>query len=313
MRMTYVINKILIYGLLLFCLVILSFGLFTNKVNAQLYYSNSPTNTASDYAYYRQICPADFALTVYNNNQYMCYKLFGGNVLGASVDFNPYNNGYNNFPNYNYNNIVPSFPSQIPGCLPGYLYSQLTGQRCDGNYYYNNNSNLNGRDGTIRNFEVRDGNDDTPQEGDNNAELMEIRFDVDNGDIRLDRAEFDFEFTGGSDGEDLPWDTFDEVRLLSDGTEIARMNTDNRNDWNKESNDRYSLVFSGLDETIRENNKAQLTLEADINSNVTGANNNNVSWEIFVPDNGLRARDGNGNVVYAGNDSENASIDIEEN
>jgi len=129
----------------------------------------------------------------------------------------------------------------------------------------------------------------------------------------LDKAEFDFEFTGFSNGEDLPWNTFDEVRLLSDGNEIARMNTDNKNDWNKESGDRYSIVFSGLDETIRENDTADLTLEVDINSDISGANSNDISWNIFVPDDGLRARDGDNNVVYAGNDSDGVSIDIEEN
>lgn len=307
MGMMYVINKILIYGLLVLCLIISGFGLFANKANAQYYYSNSSTNNASDYAHYRQLCPADFTLTVYNNNQYMCYKLFGGNVLGASVDVNP----YNNFPSYNYNPVLPS-PNLIPGCLTGYIYSISTGQRCDGNYYYNN-GNINGGNGDIKNFEVRDGDDNTPQEGDNNAEVIEARFDVDNGDIRLDRVEFDFEFTGDSDGEDLPWNTFNEIRLLSDGTEIAWMNTDNKNDWDEESDDRYSFVFSGLDEMIRESDRGSLTLEVDINSSISGASNNNVSWDIFVPDDGLRARDGDNNVIYAGDDSDSASINIEEN
>ncbi len=295
------------YGLFVFGFIILGLGIFAGKADAQYFYSTSSTNNASDYSYYRQLCPADFTLTVYNNNQYMCYKLFGGSVLGASID----NNFYNNFPNYNYNTGL-SFPYTIPGCLPGNIYSQLTGQRCDGNYYFNN-GNLNGGYGTIRNFEVRDGDDDNPQEGDNDAEVIQVRFDVENGDIRLDKAEFDFEFTGFSNGEDLPWNTFDRVRLLSDGDEIARMNTDSKNDWDKEGSDRYSLIFSSLDEVIRENDNADLTLEVDLNSDITGADVNDVSWEIFVPDDGIRARDGNGSVIYTGDDGEVASIDISEN
>lgn len=295
--MTYINNKNLIYGVFALCLMVLSFSLFTNKVNAQVFYSTN-TQNSSNYSYYRSICPADFILTVYSTNQYMCYKfLSGGQVLGASTT------------NYNYNPV--SSGSIIPGCLPGYIYSELTGRRCDGNSY--NNINLNGGYADIVNFNVRDGNDSNPQEGDNDAEVMEARFDVDNGDIRLDRAEIDFEFTGYNNGENKPWNTFDEVRLLSDGVEIAQMDTDNRSDWDEEDNNTYSLTFANLDEILRENDRANLTVEVDLNSNIAGSNNNYVSWNIFIPDNGLRARDARGSVVYGGDDNENSSINIEQN
>ncbi len=304
MHMRYILSKNLIYGLLVVGFISLGFGGFAHKADAQYsqyYYSSSTTNNASDYARYRQLCPADFTLTVYNNNQYMCYKF----LSTAPV-------GYQNPVDYNFNPALV-LPNLIPGCLPGYAYSQLTGESCDGSSYSNStDDNLNGRNGTIRNFEVRSGNDDNPQEGDNNAEVMKVRFDIDNGDIRLDKAEFDFQFTGDNASEDMPWNTFDEVRLLSNGEEIARVNTDSRGDWNKEDSDTYSLIFSGLDEIIRENDTADLTLEADINSSIDGISNGDVSWDIFVPDKGIRARDGNGNTLYTGNDSDNASITIEQ-
>ena len=293
----YFTKKNLIGGLLAVFLMVFGFSIFTNKADAQFIYSTNTPNNPSSYAYYRQICPIDFTLTVYNINQYMCYKIFGGGqVLGASTT------------NYNYNPISSSL---IPGCLPGYIYSELTGQRCSGNYYYN--SNLNGGEGDISKFDIRDGNDINPQEGDNDAEIMEVRFDADNSDIRLDRIEFDFEFTGNSNGEDMPWHIFDEIRLLSDGVEIAQMDSDSRSDWDEEDNDTYSISFSSLDEIIRENDRANLTLEVDINSDITVVNNNDTSWDIYIPDDGLRARDGNGNAIYAGNDSDSVSINIEEN
>lgn len=295
--MRYTINKNLIYALSVFCFVVLAFSLFANKANAQ-YYSASPAN-APDYSYYRQMCPADYTFTVYNSNQYMCYKLFGGGqVLGASTI------------NYNYNPV--SSYSSILGCLPGYTYSQITGQRCDGNYYFSN-GNLNAGNGDIRNFEVRDGDDSSLEEGDNDAEVIQVRFDVEDGDISLDKAEFNFEFTGNSNGEDLPWNTFDEIRLLSDGTEIAQMDTDNRSDWDEEDDNIYSLVFSGLDEIMRENDRGDLTLEVDLSSYINGAESGDISWDIFIPDNGLRVRNGDGDTIYAGDDSESATISIEEN
>ncbi len=292
-------NKNLIYGLFAVCVLLLSFGFLSNTANAQFFYSTNTQNNTGDYAYYRQLCPADFSLTVYNANQYMCYKLFGvGQVLGASTS----NYNYNGFSSYN----------SIPGCLPGYAYSELTGQRCDGSYYYGN-TNVNGDYGDIENFDLRAGNDTDPQEGDNNAEIAKVRFDADNGDVRLDRVQFDFKFTGYGTGEDLPWNVFDEARLLLDGREIGRVNADHKSDWDKESNSRYSIVFSGLDDVIRENDRAELTLEMDINSTITGVSDGYVSWDISVPDDGLRARNGRGTVVYGGNDQDTAFISIQEN
>ncbi len=300
--MNTIFNKISIYGFLGFCLILLSFSLSIDKADAQFFYSNSGQNNASDYAYYRQICPSDFVLTVYGNGQYMCYKLLGagvGQVLGAYST------------NYNYNPV--SYTSSIPGCRPGYIYSETTGQRCDSyNYNYNNN-NLNGNSGSIENFDIRYGDDTSLEEGDDNSEVMEVNFDVRDGDIRLDRVEFNFEFTGNNNGEDLPWNTFEEIRLLLDGNELDSINADNGSDWDREGGDLYSITFSGLNETIRENDRANLTLEVDLKPNIDVTSNNYISWKIFVPDHGVRAFNGNGKTLYGGDDSEYVEIHIDEN
>jgi hypothetical protein len=290
-------------------------------------YQNEPFNFPNTNS--GQACPPDYVLMTYNG-QHGCYKFLNQQNVSGNFYPNYSNSNYNPTPSGILPNCAPgdtysrltgqrcddyydTSSSLIPGCLPSYTYSIVTGQRCDDYNTNYNNGNLRGGDGTIRNFDVRDGNDTSLQEGDNDAEVMEIRFDVRNGDIRLDRIRFDFEFTGDSRGEDLPWNTFDEIRLLYDGSEIDRMNADDRDDWDKESNDVYSITFSSLNEIIREGDRAELTLEIDIDSNISGANNDYVSWEIFIPDRGLRARDGNGDTVYAGDDSDNVSIDIDEN
>jgi hypothetical protein len=301
-------------GVLLASLVI--FGLFTNVVKAEYYSNNYPylggygnytytnnysvtpnyTTNGLNYSstYYGQSCPTGFNLGL-QSGIYVCYKFLNNNY-----NYSNYNTGYNN-----------SSYGLVSGCLPGYVYSPTTGQRCD---VYNNydDDNYNNYDGEISNYDVRSGSDTDLEEGDRNREIIKIRFDVEDGDIRLDRIKFNFEFAGDNGAVDLPWDTFDEVRLLLDGDEIDSIETDNRNDWDNEGsdNDNYSLTFKDLNEKIRDNDRADITLEVDVNSSISGANNDGISWNIFVPDRGLRAYGDNGDTIYAGDDREDVSINI---
>lgn len=255
-------------------------------------YQNNP-NVSN----YTQTCPGGFTVTAHNF------------LLTCNKQASAYGS------NYGFGSVLGASTTNMPGCMSGYTYSIVTGQRCGGNgnvYFNNNNGRLTGNNASIRDFEVKDGDDTDIEEGDDDAELIAVRFDVEDGDIRLDRVEFNFEFTGNNNGENKPWEIFDEIRLMSDGDEIDSINADDEDDWDEEDNDTYSITFTGLNEVIRENDSAELTLEVDVNSNIKGSNNNSNSWRIYVPNKGIRARDGNGDTVYAGKKSEDVSIDIDQ-
>ncbi len=197
------------------------------------------------------------------------------------------------------------------GCLPGYLYSTLTGRRCDSNYnddYYYSDDYDSSSDATLHDYRISDGDDTYLQEGDDNAEVLTLRFDVEDDDIELDRATFYFEFTGSSSGEDNPWDVFDEITLLSDGDEIDTIDTTDEDEWDYEDNDTYSITFDNLDERIREGDRADISLEVSINSNIGSGDN---SWDIYVPDRGIRVRDTDDGTLYTGDEDESVSIEIE--
>lgn len=252
------------------------------------YYSNS--NTVFNYSNYGQSCPTGYSLGV-QNGTYICY-----------VNLNDYYNSYNSY----YNN------NQIQGCLPGYIYSSLTGQKCNQSNYYNYDYYSKNNDGEITSFDVREGNDTKLEEGDNNKEILKIRFNVSDGDIELDKVKFNFEFRGNSYNEDKPWNVFDEMILLSNGKQIEKMNIDSKSDWGEEGDDNYSITFTNLNEKIRENDRANLTLLVDINSNISGVNNSINTWDVSVPDRGIKARALNRDFVYAGDDQEIVSVEIDQ-
>jgi len=266
-------------------------------------YGGSYQNNSSNYSDYTRTCPGGFTVSFYNT-LLSCNKNISGSIYGSN---------YNNY-NYGTGSVLGASTLFVPGCLPGYLFSTLTGQRCDGynsSYSYGNNGSLSGARASIKDYEVRDGDDTSIEEGDDNAELVEVRFDVEDGDIRIDRAEFDFEFTGNRNGKDEPWEIFDKIRLMSDGHEIARINAHTKSNWNKEDSNTHSITFSSLDQIIRKNDSARLTIEADVNSNINSTSGRSASWSVFVPDRGIRAQDGSGRTVYTGDDDENVSIDVE--
>lgn len=276
-----------------------SYDTYTNSNYGNFGYS-AYQNSSQNYSNYNQTCPGGFTVTAQ------------GYLLSCNKNIGSFGSNYNG--NVGYGSVLGASTTLVPGCFPGYIFSTLTGRRCDSfdsynsNYYYNNGS-ISGTDASIEDFEMRDGDDTTVEEDDNDAELAEVRFDVEDGDIRLDRAEFDFEYTGNSGGNSKPWEIFDEIRLLSDGHEIDSMSVDSKSDWDEEDNDTYTLTFTNLDEIIRENDHAKLTIEADVSSNINGSGF--ASWKIFVPDRGIRAQDGGGRTVYTGDDDEDVSIDVE--
>ena len=298
-------NKISKYNLLvLFLLMPLIFSLFAKTAKAEYYnsyynysstypyqgnygnYSNYPYySNNNNLNYYNQSCPAGFTLGI-QNGSYVCFQ-------------------YLNQDYYGYNSIN----SNKEGCLSGYLFSPITGQRCtqyDYDYYLYKNI------GEISNFDVREGDDTNLKEGDNDREIIKIRFNVLDEDIKLDRVLFDFEFRGNNYDEDLPWKVFDEAKLLLDGDVIEKIDTDTKSDWDEQGSDTYRLVFDNLNERIDEGHRSDLTLEIDVKSNLGGLNNTNTYWDVFVPNKGIRARNSNGENIYAGDDRDVVSIEIDQ-
>lgn len=182
----------------------------------------------------------------------------------------------------------------------------------NGNAGGTNTGALKGGEATIENFQVVSGDDTSLQEGQKNVPVMEIKFDVEDGDILVSRVDLGFTPEGGNNERD-PWDVFSEVSLWNGDERIARIDASEEDNWDEDtpSNGDYRLRFTGLTWIVREGDTANLIVKVTTEGNIKGANDGE-GWDIFVPENGIRATDSQRSTIYAGDNDETVTIDIDE-
>lgn len=173
-------------------------------------------------------------------------------------------------------------------------------------------SALRGGEADIKNFQVISGDDTTLQEGQKNVAVMDIKFDVEDGDVQVSRVDLGFTSGNGNNEQD-PWDVFSEISLWNDDERIARVDTSEEDNWEEDVpvNGDYRLRFTGLKWIVREDDTANLTVKVTTLGNINGTNDGEV-WDIFVPDNGIRATDSEKSTIYTGDGNEIVVIDIDE-
>jgi hypothetical protein len=176
----------------------------------------------------------------------------------------------------------------------------------------NNSAGLEGDEASLEDFELSEGDDDELSQGDTEAEIVEIEFEVQDGDIRIERADFEFMFDGGENADDQPWEVFDSLILMADGEEIATMDASDEDEWSEDDDDVYMMRFSGLDYVVREGETAMLTLAVDVADDVEGSDDGDAVWEIVVPDEGIRGRDAENINQEIGDDSQSVTVEIDD-
>lgn len=166
-----------------------------------------------------------------------------------------------------------------------------------------------GDEASLERYKTSGGDDTNLNEAQKNARVMDVEFTVKDGDVSINRVDVAVDHQLGS--EDDPWDTFRNISLIVNGKEVAAKNTSNKDDWSKNDpyTGAYKIRFSGLDIKVKEDDKAEFTVAVSIHNSVSGATNG-LSWDIFIPTDGIRARDGAGIDQYTGSNSETVNIDI---
>lgn len=149
-------------------------------------------------------------------------------------------------------------------------------------------------------------------EGEEGVEIATASFDVDDGDIRVERIDLSVEGANSSLNMQ-PWKYFDRIAILADGKEIADKDVDNRSDWSKSGNG-YRLSLTGLKHVVREGDTAELTIVADISDSIDSGDLAQ-TFAVRVEDKGIRAVDAAGIQQYVGkaSDSVTFGFDAEEN
>jgi peptidoglycan hydrolase-like protein with peptidoglycan-binding domain len=169
---------------------------------------------------------------------------------------------------------------------------------------------LNGGEASLESYEGNDGDDDEVSEG-QTGDVAEFSFDVEDGDVEIDRVDLTFTTTAAGAEEDEPWNTFDTITLLVNGEEVASEDVSDEDDW-MENDSPYEFRFTGLDAVVEEGDEAVITVQVEVASSVDSASTD-IDWTVYVADEGIRAMDGAGIDQYTGETtSETATFTVNE-
>lgn len=163
---------------------------------------------------------------------------------------------------------------------------------------------LEGNEARLSNFDLRR-EASSGNEGEEEVEVATAEFDVDGGDIRVERMEIRVEGENTSLNMQ-PWRYFDRIAVYADGDEVAEMDVDSRSDWSR-SGDAYDLTLTGLDYIVREGDSAELVIVADISDSIDSANLSQ-TFEFSIEDRGIRAVDAERIQQYVGDDGDTVSF-----
>lgn len=173
----------------------------------------------------------------------------------------------------------------------------------------NNQVEERGNEAILSHFKTSSGDDTNLEEGQKNVQVMEVEADIKDSDITITRVDIAVEHVSGD--EDDPWDTFKEVSLYVDGKKVAHKDADSKSDWSENSpyNDAYRIRLSGLSLDFDESEDLNLSVAVTLQNGIKGSDDG-LSWNVFIPDNGIRFSDDSRTYQEIGDNDEVVNIDI---
>lgn len=165
---------------------------------------------------------------------------------------------------------------------------------------------LQGGEASLESFELSSG-DDSDVEEDESGDIAEIEFDVEDGDVRLNRVDLMFANADENDSTD-PWDALEEVELVIDGDVIGSADLSDEDDYLDE--DDGVVRISGINYKIDEGDSVKIIVRVTAQKNVDSDDQD--TFTVNVVDDGIRATDAKGIQQYIGDDSDTVDFDVEE-
>ncbi|GMU73952.1 MAG: hypothetical protein AMXMBFR44_1510 [Candidatus Campbellbacteria bacterium] len=166
---------------------------------------------------------------------------------------------------------------------------------------------LSGGEADLRQFDASSGDDSDVEEG-SDGDVFEFEFDVEDGDVEVQRVDIMFANLSG-DGDEEPWKVFDEITLMLDGDEVDSIDGSDEDNWDEDADDEYRLRFSGLDAVVEEDETAEFVLNVEVQNNIDDADQG-PTWTLWIEDDGIRALDGEGIDHEIGDDTDTVEFDI---
>lgn len=183
--------------------------------------------------------------------------------------------------------------------------------KCGGNTNPNptnpgNNNDLKGGEASLESFDFSSG-DDSDIEENESGDIAEIEFDVEDGDVRIDRVDLAFVNADSGDSTD-PWDALEEVELVIDGKVVGSADLSDEDEYLDE--DRGTVRITGINYKVDEGDSVNIIVRVTTQKNVDSDDQD--TFRVYVLDDGIRATDGEGIQQYIGSDSDTVDFDIEE-
>jgi len=167
------------------------------------------------------------------------------------------------------------------------------------------NNDLKGDEASLESFDFSSGDDSDVEEG-QSGDVAEIEFDVEDGDVRLDRVDLQFANADENDSTDV-WDALEEVELVIGNKVVGSADLSDEDKYLDE--DRGTVRISGINYKVNEGDSAKMIVRVTAQKNVDSDDQD--TFTVNVLDNGIRATDAKGIQQYIGSDSETVDFDIE--
>ena len=133
----------------------------------------------------------------------------------------------------------------------------------------NNAVTLSG-EASLDTLKIDSADDDTIEEGANDATLAELEVEFKDGDAKVSRLDLQLLANGQTNTNTVkPWDAFDSVSVWVDGDKIKEVDANRKSDYLDE--DAGTIRLTGLDIVAKEDKRVKIVVAADIQNNLDSA------------------------------------------
>jgi hypothetical protein len=163
---------------------------------------------------------------------------------------------------------------------------------------------------------LNDPDNEDVAEGDEEHAVFGFEFDVEDANAVVERVDVVFE------GQDVaksvePWDYIEELTLWFDDEAVASVAADDEDDWDDDADDDadslddYQIRFKDFDVLVEEGTTPEFFVAVTLQSNID-SDDLDQEFDVWVPDDGLRAIDGEDITHEVGDDTETSTFSAEE-
>jgi hypothetical protein len=150
-----------------------------------------------------------------------------------------------------------------------------------------------------------------------NVSLANAKFDVQNGDVNVQRTDLEFQATN-STLDTHPWKYLSSITVWDGSTKLGTVDTSSSNAWNDNlddanhsasSADVYKISIAGLNDVVKAGStNHQLSFTATAQATLDSTTQQAQTFRVDIPDQGIRAVDPVGVQQYIGSTSNYVTV-----